>query len=284
MFNEVKFVFFGTDELAVKFLNGLTPAGFHPALIVTTPDKPKGRRMILTPAPVKVWAEQNNISLIQPNSLREIPPELKQAWDVFVIASYGKIIPQVILDRPAHGALNIHPSLLPKYRGAAPLESAILNGDTETGVTIIKLDAEMDHGPIVAQTKISLADWQPDYEELRDKLAEAGAKLFLAKIEDYLADKIIPTEQDHGQASYTKKIEKADGEIKLTDGPELNYRKIRAFTPWPGTYFFADKKGQPLRILIKKAHLEHGELKIDRVLPEGKKDISWDEFKNNYLK
>ncbi|MEK7478247.1 MAG: methionyl-tRNA formyltransferase [Patescibacteria group bacterium] len=309
---QLSFVFFGTDEFSVKFLASLKDAGFQPALVVTMPDKPKGRKMVLIPPPVKKWAIENNIKFIQPANLKdpELSCQLKaRSYQLFLVASYGKIIPQTILDLPKYGTLNIHPSLLPKYRGATPLESAVLSGDNTTGVTIIKVDAEMDHGPIIAQTKISLALGQPYYEELRDKLAEAGAKLLAAKIEDYLAGKIIPKEQDHSQATYTRKIAKTDGQINLNDDPKLNYRKIRAFTPWPGTYFFihpvrsksplggssrpvsggreasnrVNNNSQPFRVLIKKARLVNSELKIDRVLPEGRNEISWTEFETNYL-
>ena len=161
--NKATFAFFGTDEFSVVVLNTLKNLGFVPSFIITTPDQPKGRKMILTPPPVKVWAEENKIKIIQPTSLKNIDEQSRHALDglndqglplIFLVASYGKIIPKNILDIPTHGTLNIHPSLLPKYRGASPLETAILSGDTETGVTIIKLDEEMDHGPILIQESL----------------------------------------------------------------------------------------------------------------------------------
>ncbi len=270
----MKFAFFGTDEFSVKVLDTLKDQNLLPSLIVTTPDQPQGRKMILTPPPVKVWATENKIDFVQPTKLKDFPFPAGD-WDVFIVASYGKIIPQAILDIPKASTLNIHPSLLPKYRGATPLESAILSNDTETGVTIIILDAEMDHGPVVAQVKTSLDSKY--YEELRDELAEIGANLVTDTLPDLIAGKITPIDQDHTQATFTKKITKEDGLINLADDPITNFRKIRAFTPWPSAYFFDTRDGKNVRTIIKKAHLEGGALKIDRVIPEGKNEMSWND-------
>jgi len=286
MNNNSKFAFFGTDELSVKVLETLKDRGLLPSLIVTVPDQPKGRKLVLTPPPVKLWALENKIDFAQPESLND--PAFYSTLDTrhstfFLVASYGKIIPQNILDLPTHGSLNIHPSLLPKYRGATPLESAILAGDDKTGVTIMKLDAEMDHGPIVAQTELDISDL-PYYEKLRDELAEMGANLLADVLPKYLSGELVPTEQDHSQATFTKKIEKADGLIDLDGNPGLNYRKIRAFTPWPGAYFFIKKDDRDFRVLIKKARLENGEPIIESVIPEGKSEMDWDSFQRGYLK
>ncbi|MCX6713121.1 MAG: methionyl-tRNA formyltransferase [Candidatus Vogelbacteria bacterium] len=283
---KIKWLFFGTDEFSVKVLDTLKSRGFLPTLIVTVPDQPKGRKLVLTPPPAKLWALENHIDFLQPSSLKDPAFDLQLRTynlQLFMVASYGKIISQAILDLPAHGTLNIHPSLLPKYRGATPLESAILSGDDKTGVSIIKLDAEMDHGPILSQTEISFED-KPFYNELRDKTAEAGANLLADILPKYLSGELIPAEQDHSLATYTKKIEKTDGLIDLTANPELNYRKIRAFTPWPGAYFFIKKDERDLRVVIKKAHLDNGELIIDSVVPEGKNEMDWASFQRGYLK
>ncbi len=259
------FTFFGTDDFAVTVLITLADLGLKPQLIITTPDKPSGRQLILTPPPVKVWAKENKIPFHQPDKLSTLAPN-----SLFLVASYGKIIPEQILSLPTHGTLNIHPSLLPKYRGATPLQSAILNGDTATGVTIIKLDKEVDHGPIVAQESFSLTN-QPDitYPELREALAKSGAQLFAKILPDWLEGKIEAREQNHSQATFTKKIIKQAGEIKLDDDPLFNYRKYRAFLPWPGIYFF-DQGGK--RIIIKKAKLENGHFTPVRIVPEGGKE------------
>jgi methionyl-tRNA formyltransferase len=145
------------------------------------------------------------------------------------------------------------------------------------------LDALMDHGPILAQREISLVDWNPFYEELRDKLAEEGAELLLEYLPSYLEGKIKPGEQDHQSATVTKKISKEDGLINFDEDASTNFRKIRAFTPWPGAYFFIKHQNRDFRVIIKKAHLENGELIIERVLPEGKKEMDWESFKKGYL-
>jgi methionyl-tRNA formyltransferase len=272
-----KLVFFGSDDFAVLVLDQLARFNFKPSLIVTTPDRPQGRHLIVSSSPVKNWALRNNIPCIQPESLKTIPIELKTGnFSICLVASYGKILPPLLLSVPSHGFLNIHPSLLPKYRGATPLESAILSGETETGVTIMVVDEKMDHGPILAQKKISIDN--KDYLALRSESAILGAELFIKIIPDYLTGKISGREQNHEAATYTKKIVKTDGEIKLTDDPIFNFRKIRAYADWPGSYFFIKRANEDIRILIKKARLENNHLIIDRIIPAGKKEISWVDF------
>ncbi|HRZ30110.1 MAG TPA: methionyl-tRNA formyltransferase [Candidatus Paceibacterota bacterium] len=286
----MKFAFFGTDEFSVRVLDTLKKAGLLPALIITVPDQPKGRKMVLTPPLAKIWAEKNGVEVIQPASLKNLEfsevgllgssksdfENLK--WDFFLVASYGKIIPQDILDLPTYGTLNIHPSLLPKYRGPSPLETAILNGDEETGVTIMLVDALMDHGPIVAIEKIELND--KNFEQLRDKLAEMGAKLLIKILPDYLDSKLTPQAQDHDQATFTKKFTKEDGSLD-PQTPAINrYRKILALNPWPGTYLDYPGPEGKIRLIIKQAHLEEDKLVYDRVVPEGRKEMDWKSFLN----
>lgn len=274
----INFAFFGTDEFAVTVLEELKSSGLVPGLIVTTPDSPKGRKLVLTPPPVKVWATTNGIKFIQPENLRSdlgasLRSDLGQ-YEFFLVASYGKIIPQEILDLPKHGTLNIHPSLLPKYRGAAPLQSAILNGDQETGVTIMQLDAEMDHGPILAAVSYQLSA-VCNFESLRDSLAKLGAQKLAEILPDYLSGKLKSVKQDHSQATYTKKITKELGLLNLSDSPELNDRKIRALNPNPGTYFIDNNK----RVKIISAHIENNTLILERVVPEGKKEMDWESYR-----
>jgi methionyl-tRNA formyltransferase len=280
------FIFFGTSHFSVLILEELKAAGFLPSLVVTVPDKPKGRKLILTPPDVKIWSEQNNISYIQPESLRQeknldIVEKIKSysssGFDFAVVASYGKIIPQNILDIPQHGMLNVHPSLLPKLRGASPLQSAILS-ENETGVTIMHLDAEMDHGPIVAQRKINVANWPPYESDLENLLGSAGGKLLAEKLPDWLAGKINETEQDHKLATFCKKIEKEDGFLNLDEDAETNLRKIRAYHIWPGAYFFTEHAGKQIRIIVRRAKIEDGKLIIERVVPEGKKEMNYADF------
>ena len=270
-----KIAFFGTPDFAVKMLSELEHAKLTPALIVTAPDKPAGRGKKLTPSPVKVWAEERHVQCVQPEKLSQIKDELVD-FDLFVVAAYGKIIPQSVLDLPKKGTLNVHPSLLPRHRGAAPIQQTILDGDQETGVCIMLLDAEMDHGPIIAQDKLSLYGWTPSAGELHDKLALIGGKLLARTIPKWLAGKITSHDQDHAKATYTKKISNEDARVEWTDLdlPETD-RKIRAYHPWPGAFAkVKTKKGDEIRVKL---------LPGKRVIPEGKKEMSLEDFKRGNL-
>jgi methionyl-tRNA formyltransferase len=263
------FAFFGTDEFAVKILNGLKAANLKPSLIVTTPDKPQGRHLTLTPPPVKVWAIENEVKFLQPEKLKDF---ILPTCEVAIVASYGKILPASLLTQPKHGFVNIHPSLLPKYRGATPLQSAILSNDEETGVTLMQVDEQMDHGAIIAQEKLPLTT--QTFLELRDETAQIGTNLILNKLPRWLTGELKAVPQNDSEATYTKKIEKPDGELKEEDSAETNWRKVRAYTPWPGAFFFQNDK----RVIIKKARLQGDELIIERVVPEGKVEMDYSTF------
>ncbi len=280
----IKFAFFGTSEFAVIVLEELkSKYQIEPTLIVTTPDQPRGRKLILSPSPVKEWAIKNNILVLQPEKLRD-SNFLKELghddWDVFVVAAYGKIIPKVILDMPRRGALNIHPSLLPKYRGPSPLQFQILDDEKNIGVSIIKMDEKVDHGPIVIQEKAPLTDLPHSYKKLESELAELAAKLLAGVLRPWIAGEIQTKDQDEVGVTYTRLIEKEDGLIKLEDDPRQNYLKYLAYERWPGTYFFQEKGGKSVRLLIKEAHLQDGRFLIKRVVPEGKKEMDYNLFLN----
>lgn len=274
-----QFLFWGTDEFAVKILETLKTKEVVPIFIITTLDQPKGRGYKLTPPPVKIWAEKNKINFSQPEKLKDLEKLPGNTYDWALIASYGKIIPQRLIDEPKLGTLNIHPSLLPQYRGPAPLEAAILNGDKKTGVTIMKVDKEMDHGPILGKKEITLAD-SFTYEKLRDSLALSGAELLLQLLPEWLEGKLREEEQNHSIATYTHKFTKEDGELKTEEDDLTKYRKILALNPWPGTYFFHDHDGKKIRIKVRTAHLEDGKLVYDRVVPADHKEMNWKDFLN----
>jgi len=287
-------IFFGTSEFAVGVLeqlkisdgiSGGLASRYLPKLIITTPEKPSGRKLKLTPPPVKIWADENNIPTLQPEKLDEkFSDAIKNfssnfsEWDLFIVAAYGKIIPQKILDLPKHGTINVHPSLLPKFRGATPIHNAILEGEQETGVSIILLDEQMDHGPIIVQEKFTL--WKnsiseiPPQSELEKQLAILGGQMLTKIIPQWIAGKITVQEQNHQQATYTQKLKPNDSLIDLNNDPELNFRKIQAFSTWPKAHLFQSGK----RIIIKKAHLNQGELIIDKVIPEGGKEINYSDL------
>lgn len=287
------FTFFGSSQFSIFVLEELARAGFIPNLIVTTPDKPSGRGLVLTANVVKTYATENNIPVITelPDSNRAITS------DLFIVASYGKVIPASVLNIPKHHTLNVHPSLLPQYRGATPLQSAILNDTKETGVTIMQLDEQMDHGPIVAVEKITVSEW-PTYEVFEEKMARAGGALLARTLVPWVNGDIKAIDQDHTLATYTKKIRKEDAEIPLTDiiSPAnttiayATFRKIQAYHSSPVAFFFVQKKNsdQKIRVKITAASFDSSTtaahwLVIERVIPEGKSEMSYTEFSKNYL-
>ncbi len=279
-----KIAFFGSSLFSVIVLDNLKEAGITPACIVTIPDRPKGRKLIMTPTKAKVWAEQNNVSVLTPEKLDKTFCETLKATscDLFVVASYGKIIPQKALDIPTYKALNVHPSLLPLLRGATPLETAILEDMHETGVTIMRMDAQMDHGPIVAQEKVHIANWPLSAEALGRLLGAVGGAMLAKIIPLWVNGKIKETEQDHAKATFTKKISKEDGLIDLTTDTYKNYLKFNAHKGWPTSYFFTDIGGKNTRLIIADAEYTDGKFTIKKVIPEGKKEIVYSDFlKNN---
>lgn len=277
-------VFFGGEPLSVPTLEVMKTHGVLPALVVCNPDRPQGRKQELTPPPTKVWALEHDIPVLQPENLKD-DPELdllkNSEWDLFIVVAYSKIIPKEILDLPARGTVNVHPSLLPKLRGASPIRSAILEDMRETGVTVMLMDEKMDHGPVLAQASIALeeSDWPPKGCMFDALMAEAGAELLLETLPDWIAGNITPEPQDHEKATFCGKITKDMGELDLSADPYQNYLKICAFDGWPGTFFFAEKDDKKIRIKITDAQLsENGELDILRVIPEGKKEMDYSVF------
>ena len=270
-----KIAFFGTPDFSVIILDELKRHGILPTLVITAPDKPKGRHLVLTPPPVKVWADENNIPTLQPEKLdAEFRYKIQDTrYDLFIVAAYGKILKKEVLDMPAHGTLNVHPSLLPKYRGSSPIESAILAGDAETGVSIMLLDEQMDHGPVLTQEKVPL-DEATGATALERELAILGGSLLARSIPSWIAGTLKATAQDDTRATVTKKIKKEDGLIDLSADPTTNYRKIRAYQGWPRTYFIKDNK----RVVIAEAEIEDNTLHIRRVIPEGKKEMGYEDF------
>jgi methionyl-tRNA formyltransferase len=277
-----KIAFFGTPELAVWVLNALKEKGVLPDLVVTAPDAPKGRKLVLTPPPAKLWAEHHGIPFIQPEEIKSKAfEEILRSygeWDLFIVAAYGKIIPENILYLPKAKTINVHPSLLPLLRGPSPLQTAILNDMRHTGVTIMRLDKEMDHGPILAQKKADLETWPVDQETLGERLAKEGGCLIAETLPTLLSGSVKEIEQDHSKATYTKKISKADGEIDLAADGYRNFLKWNAYKGWPGTFFFTEKEGKKLRVTVEDAEYKDNVFIPRKVIPEGKKEMTWEEF------
>jgi methionyl-tRNA formyltransferase len=286
----IKIAFFGNSEFSFIVLEEIKKLGIIPELIVTTIDKPQGRKMILTKTPTKVWAEDNSIEYIEATKLKD-PNFLEKIsnYNLFIVASYGKIIPKEVIDLPKYKVLNIHPSLLPKYRGSSPLQTQILNDEKEVGVSIMLIDEQVDHGAIISQKKVDISNWPIGFEELQSLLAQEGSKLLAEILPKWIKGEIAEKEQDHDKATFTKKVEKIDGLINLSDDPYKNYLKILAYENWPSAYFEADKKvsinedvfGQKkIRVIIKKADFKDGLLNILKVVPEGKKEMDYKSFLN----
>jgi methionyl-tRNA formyltransferase len=217
--------------------------------------------------------EKLNKSGYKPDSVNQFEDIKRIKPDLIIVANFGQILPQEILDIPQYGCLNVHPSLLPKYRGASPVQSAVLNGEAKTGVTIIFMDAQIDHGPILAQ-KETIIGPNETYSQLHDRLAALGAELLIDTLPDWIAGRIELREQDHKLAIYTKILTREDGKIDWRKSDEEIERQIRAFNPWPGTYTIWQKK----RIKILKGMMENGKLRIMEVQPEGKKSMSFEAF------
>ncbi len=277
----MKYIFFGTPSEATIVLDALSSAGHLPSLVITAPDRPAGRGLMIKESSTAIWAKSKNIEVYKPESLKNNGVKSyieKFSPEIAIVFAYGKIIPQSILDFPTFGTLNIHPSLLPFYRGPSPVESAILAGDKETGVSIMRLDSEMDHGPILIQSKFPATDDSGQIissDLLLKKLIEIGSERLVEILPDYLAGKIESIPQDHSIATYTKKISKADGEINPSDDPAELYRKYCAFSNWPGIFYFEENNGKKIRINIKKARLENNKFIIERIVPEGKNEVDY---------
>lgn len=298
-----RIIFMGTQGLAETVLERLIQSEtYKPILVIAQPDKPVGRKQIIEPVPVKMLAQKHAIAVWQPDTLKDadaIKRMRTERPDCIIVASYGKLIPQEIIDIPPHGILNVHASLLPQYRGASPVQRAVLNGDSTTGVTIMRIDSGLDTGDIVSQESC-LTKENETTETLMRKLAELGSSLLLKTLHDWLEGKIIPQKQDNSHATAAPLFTKNDGLVLKEHDAQQIERMIRALAPWPGTYLVL-KNGK--KIAIKKAqvtscaheeypaltmnltpekqltlHTARGCLILEEVQPEGKKPMSGYDF------
>ncbi|MBI2590217.1 methionyl-tRNA formyltransferase [Candidatus Berkelbacteria bacterium] len=242
------FVFFGSPNFAATILETLMDQTWRPTLVVTEPPKPTGRGNNLRLTAVHILADSAKISVATPATTPELLSVLEgQRSDFFLVAAYGKILPQSVLDLPRYGAINIHASLLPAYRGASPVQAVISKGETRTGITFMLMEAGLDTGPILQSFPVAI---QPNdtTSSLTDRLAQIAAQTVIPTLRNFLTHKIMPQPQEEARASTTRKLTKENGEIRLTAiSPRQLDRRIRAYTPWPGVYTL--EFGKRLKIL-----------------------------------
>ncbi len=301
---KVKIVFMGTPDFAVPSLKLLLEKGYDISLVVTQPDKPAGRGKKLKPPPVKEFALEHGLKVVQPETLKDkgFVERLKEiSPDFIVVVAYGKIIPKEILEIPKYCVLNVHASLLPKFRGASPIQSALLEGEKETGVTIMKVSERLDAGDIFLQEKVQITEGD-NAETLHDKLSVLGAELLIKAIEGIVSGSLQATPQDETRATYCKQISKEEGKIDWSLSAERIFNMIRAFTPWPSAYtYFRGKQLKLLKALAVECSdssspgtivrvdkdsftvkAGKGCVKVLRVKLEGKREMDAGEFINGY--
>ena len=264
----MKVVFLGTPRLAQIVLEKLIASLYKPALVITAPNTKAGRGQKFQESPVKQTAKAHKIPVNSQLS------GVDQNTDFVILVAYGQLIPKEILEIPKYGFVNVHPSLLPKYRGPSPIQSVIFDGNKKTGISIIVLDEILDHGPILAKKEISI-DENDTHARLIEKLGKIGADLLIESLPKYLNGSLKPQKQNHQNATYTKKITKADGKIDLANPPNAKTldRMIRAFYPWPSTWCKFTVKGSQFTVKL---------LPNKMLQPEGKRPMTIAEFKNGF--
>lgn len=249
----LRIVFFGTGHLACESLSALSASpDTETVSVITQPDRPQGRHLQPQPSPVGLLAATLNLPLLQPVKARspEFVAELARLKpELIVVAAYGQILPRSILDLPRQGCLNVHASLLPRYRGAAPIQWAILDDQPETGVTIMKMDEGLDTGDILSQETTAIAA-DDDGRSLHDRLAQMGARLLLKTIPEYISGSIAPRKQPAAGASYARKITKEDGRLDWTQPARALWNRVRALVPWPGAFTTLDSGSKPVLLKI----------------------------------
>lgn len=281
---EIKLVFFAGGDFALKAIEYLhRDRQYQIAAIVTTPQVGKTRGKTVDKNPVKALAKKLKLNVIEIENLKDaenVEKIKKLKADIGVVADFGIIIPQQVIDIFKYKIVNIHPSILPKYRGPSPIQQTILNGDRFAGMTLMQINDKMDAGPIISQYKVKLRGKETT-KMLKEYLADLGATILLDTLPYYISSEMKPKDQKENRVSYTKILKKSDGEVRVDDDPIVVERKVRALNPWPGVYTHLGD----LRVAITAAHLDkEKKLVIDRVKPAGKNEMSYEEFRNGYKK
>ena len=300
----MKIVFMGTPKFGAIILEKLVKEGYKPDLVITETDKAEGRKQVIIPSPVKTTAQNLNIPIFQPEKNEDLKSKIESLKpDLVIVAAYGRILSKEILEIPKYKSLNIHPSILPKYRGASPIQHTTLNDEKESGVTVILMDEKMDHGKIVSKINCPVPE-KTTYEQLSLQLAELGGEIIVDTIPKWVNNEIEPEAQNEAEASYTKILEKEDGKINWKAEATQIERKVRALNPWPGTWttwgnvrlkilkarifkFSVEKKypiGQVLVVPQNDAAVQCDEdfLVLEELQLEGKKPLKSEEFLRGY--
>ncbi len=299
---KLRVVFMGTPDFAVPVLQELIK-NTNVVLVVSQPDKCVGRKQILTKTPIKLEAEKNKIPVFQPTKIRlEYDPILEANPDIIITCAYGQIIPKVLLDAPKYGCINVHASLLPKYRGGAPIHHALINGEEQTGITIMYMDEAMDSGDIISQEKYSIQE-QDNVGTLHDILAKMGAKLLIETLPSILRGDNKRIKQDEEKVTFAYNIKREDEHLDFSKSGEVLKNQVRGLNPWPLAYLLLDK--EEMKVLevhfVKKEVKETGVileiskdalgitcqdgiLYLDRIKPFGKKEMSIKDYLNGISK
>jgi len=300
---KIKTIFIGTPDFGIRSLNALFKDDFFDVVaVITQPDKKVGRKQVLTPPPIKIEAEKNNIPVLQPEKISEIENNIKNLKpEIIIVVAYSQLIPEEILNMPEYGCINVHGSLLPKYRGASVIQAPILNYDKYTGVTVIKMDKGLDTGPILTQNKIEIKAGDTA-GSLYEKLSASSAPLLIDTLKEYISGKIKPKPQDNSESNYCKIINRKDGKIDWKKPADFLERFVRAMSPWPSAHTRWNQKNLKIikidNNIIKTNKYKTGEiflhnnklavqcgkdsLIIKKLQLEGKKEMNAEEFLRGY--
>lgn len=272
MISHPKIAFFGTPEVASKTLKHMIDSGFTPSVVVTSMDKPVGRHFTVTPTPVKIIAEEYQIPVLTPEKIDDefIEEFKKYECNISIVVAYGKIIPEKLINLPEFGTYNIHYSLLPRWRGATPVESAILADDKETGVTIQKMAYKLDSGDIVSVKKTPIREHE-NILDLRERLIHLGSELLIETIPNIISGNINKIPQEENDVTHGGKTKKEDADITNITDERKKWLMYRAYFGWPRVYFIKDGK----RYIVTSARFENNIFVIERVIPEGKKETDY---------
>lgn len=266
---DVRVVFMGTPSFAETILSSLVEANYNIIAVYTKPDKPIGRKQEVSKSPVKVFAEEHSLPIEQPEKFNDEALDRLRSYqpDIIVVAAYGKILPKAVLHLPKQGCVNVHASLLPRWRGASPIQNALLVGDTETGITIMLMNEGVDTGDILSARSMSIST-DDTTEKLSVRLASEGASLLIETLPKWIGKEIEPIVQDGSKATLCQLIDREDGRIFWSEDAEMILNRYRALTPWPGVFTFWKREGFPVRLKLSAVSRQNSETEVRHAIGE----------------